>query len=60
MLYAQAIRSVKNLEIALLVEVIAKTSFQGASGLITFDAEGGVIRTPTLFKVESGGLIPLE
>lgn len=53
-LYAQAIKQAGSFDTNKVKEVLLKADYQGASGRIVFDAQGGVIKTPVFWFVRNG------
>lgn len=56
MLYVWAIEAEQSFDRMRVQQRLLTASFEGASGLIQFDAAGGVKKTPTLYKVVQGRL----
>lgn len=59
-LYAKAIEATKSFEVKKVKKALLEINHQGASGLITFDEKGGVIKQSVLYKVVGEDTVPLN
>ena len=58
-LYAQAIAAAESFEAEKVKVGLLRAHYQGASGMVVFDAKGGVLREPTLVQVRGSAVVPL-
>ena len=57
---ARAIEASKSLDPSAIAPALAQVSFEGASGLVSFDREGCIVRTPSIWRVVGGAFEPLR
>ena len=59
-LYAHAIQQSESLEIEKLKALLPQLHFEGASGTVRFDKDGGVQREPGRYRVAHGNYVPMN
>ncbi len=58
-LYSKAITNAKSFDLGIVSSEMQRISLHGASGQVSFDSEGGVVKDPLIYQIIDGAELPV-